>query len=315
MVAESEGPSKKDAKHLASKRLLCQLFPHASTPQDALQAAIQAKQLYSQRRRQKRMAQNAQLQQKRRRREPGSRKHGADEDEADAGDEHGIGGRRRRSKRSNQDAAAVSANGDPGDAGTDNAVQGDATTTTTDAPQPSPAAEHTTSQFTSQPTAATEAPAAPAPAPAAAGTVAALVVEGADAGPAVVAAVDAASESAPGGRRKRAATRSGSAGPTDDTPVGSRTRARASSNTSPRGRNASPNARKRGADAVAEVTEGMSGLGSEHDEQPEGAAAAAASSNRKRTANDIEEMTDQLRSKVCVFDAADAPAASPSQSP
>jgi hypothetical protein len=47
LVAVGFGPTKRDAKHAASKRLLCQLFPAAPTPADALRCALRVKHAFA----------------------------------------------------------------------------------------------------------------------------------------------------------------------------------------------------------------------------------------------------------------------------
>lgn len=47
LVAQGFGPTKRDAKHAASKDLLCQLFPDAQTPAEALWCALRVKQTFA----------------------------------------------------------------------------------------------------------------------------------------------------------------------------------------------------------------------------------------------------------------------------
>lgn len=47
LVAQGFGPTKRDAKHAASKDLLCQLFPNAQTPAEALWCALRVKQTFA----------------------------------------------------------------------------------------------------------------------------------------------------------------------------------------------------------------------------------------------------------------------------
>ena len=102
LSAEGKGPSKKDAKHFASKQLLCKLFPSAVTPEEALGAATSAKEQYTMRKRAKRQQERPE------RGRLGIDAHGAPSAGTGAASAGGVSGSKKRPRQDrNADARAA----------------------------------------------------------------------------------------------------------------------------------------------------------------------------------------------------------------
>ena len=93
LSAEGKGPSKKDAKHFASKQLLCKLFPSTATPEEALGAATSAKEQYTMRKRAKR------LQERPERGRLGVDSHGTSSAGTSTASAGGVGGSKKRPRQ------------------------------------------------------------------------------------------------------------------------------------------------------------------------------------------------------------------------